>query len=96
MVGAAHINVWADYLLIIADKVDKIGKAKFAVGGTRYNIAVDLAQAGIPTSFFHQGANTRQDCRQQDPEVKLAAGPKHSLRSRCKCFGNWLQIRIAQ
>jgi sugar/nucleoside kinase (ribokinase family) len=52
VVGAAHIDVWADRWSTNADKIDKIGNVKFAVGGTAYNIAVDLAQAGIPTSWL--------------------------------------------
>ena len=52
VVGAAHIDVMADYEAAAAQRVDKAGLVRYSVGGTAYNIAVDLGQVGIPTMLM--------------------------------------------
>lgn len=51
-VGAAHIDVFADYSSGEHDKLDKVGSVRYAVGGTAYNVAVNLGQAGIPVALL--------------------------------------------
>jgi sugar/nucleoside kinase (ribokinase family) len=52
VVGAVHIDVIADYASSNANVIDKIGDVRYAIGGTGYNIATDLAQAYVPTFFY--------------------------------------------
>ena len=52
IVGAAHIDVLADYSSADDARMDKIGHVKFSVGGTGFNIAVGVAQAGSPTKLL--------------------------------------------
>jgi sugar/nucleoside kinase (ribokinase family) len=51
VVGAAHIGVIADYAATQAEKLDRIGHVRYSVGGTGYNIAIDLAQGYVQTTF---------------------------------------------
>lgn len=50
--GAAHIDVLADYALADEPKMDKVGSVRYSTGGTAYNIAINLAQNGIPVSLL--------------------------------------------
>ena len=52
VVGAAHIDVLADYSAGDEPNVDKVGHVRYSVGGTGYNLAINLAQAGIPVVFL--------------------------------------------
>lgn len=52
VVGAAHIDVMADYESATAPRVDKAGLVRYSIGGTAYNIAVDLGQFGVPTALM--------------------------------------------
>lgn len=52
VIGAAHVDVLADYETSDQDKLDKVGTIRFSVGGTAYNIAVNLGQVGIPVEFI--------------------------------------------
>jgi len=44
VVGAAHPDIFADYRKSQEDRVDKPGELKYSIGGTAYNIAVNLGQ----------------------------------------------------
>jgi sugar/nucleoside kinase (ribokinase family) len=50
--GAAHLDVIADYKLANQSRLDKIGQIRYAVGGTGYNITINLGQAGVPVAFL--------------------------------------------
>jgi sugar/nucleoside kinase (ribokinase family) len=52
IVGAAHIDVLADYTASDAAKIDKVGHVRYSVGGTGYNLAINLAQSGVPVSLL--------------------------------------------
>jgi sugar/nucleoside kinase (ribokinase family) len=52
VVGAAHIDVLADYSSANETKMDKIGSVRFSVGGTAFNVAIDIAQCGVPTKLL--------------------------------------------
>lgn len=51
VIGAAHIDVMADYDSAHSRALDRIGEVRYAIGGTGYNIAIDLAQAYVRTSL---------------------------------------------
>jgi sugar/nucleoside kinase (ribokinase family) len=50
--GAAHLDVIADYRAENQSRLDKIGQVRYAVGGTGYNITINLGQAGVPVAFL--------------------------------------------
>jgi sugar/nucleoside kinase (ribokinase family) len=50
--GAAHIDILADYRSMDQPRMDKIGSILYSVGGTAYNIAINLAQSGVPVSLL--------------------------------------------
>jgi len=50
--GAAHLDVIADYTAANQSRLDKIGQVRYAVGGTGYNISINLGQAGVPVAFL--------------------------------------------
>ena len=50
--GGAHIDVIADYPARADRMLDKVGTVRFSVGGTAYNIAVNLGQAGVPVRLL--------------------------------------------
>jgi sugar/nucleoside kinase (ribokinase family) len=52
VIGSAHIDVFADYDAADQDKMDKIGTVRYAVGGTGYNIAINLGQLGVPVALL--------------------------------------------
>jgi sugar/nucleoside kinase (ribokinase family) len=52
VVGAAHIDVLADYKSAEQAQMDKVGSVRYSIGGTSYNIAINLAQSGIPVSLL--------------------------------------------
>jgi sugar/nucleoside kinase (ribokinase family) len=52
VIGAAHVDVFADYNQKDAENLDKIGTVRFSVGGTAYNIAVNLGQNRIPVELI--------------------------------------------
>ena len=43
VIGAAHIDVFANYERELSSKIDKPGKIDFSLGGTAFNIAANLA-----------------------------------------------------
>lgn len=43
VIGAAHIDVFANYEGEISSKIDKPGKIEFSLGGTAFNVAANLA-----------------------------------------------------
>lgn len=49
--GAAHIDVMADYESRNAHRVDKVGSVRYSIGGTAYNIAINLGQYGVPVKL---------------------------------------------
>jgi pseudouridine kinase len=51
VVGAAHIDVMADYRSRDALRLDKVGKVRYSIGGTGYNIAVNLGQDAVPVAL---------------------------------------------
>lgn len=52
VVGSAHPDIFADYELDQASRVDKIGDLTYSIGGTAYNIAVNLSGNYIDTALF--------------------------------------------
>ncbi len=52
VIGAAHIDVLADYKSAEQSQMDKVGSVRYSIGGTSYNIAINLAQSGIPVSLL--------------------------------------------
>lgn len=52
VVGAAHPDIFADYGADEADRIDKIGKLTYSVGGTAYNIAVNLARRYVDVALY--------------------------------------------
>lgn len=44
VVGAAHPDIFADYKRSQTDYVDKVGDIQYSIGGTAYNIAINLGQ----------------------------------------------------
>jgi pseudouridine kinase len=52
VVGAAHLDVIADYKSANQNRLDKIGQLRYSVGGTGYNITINLGQAGVPVAFL--------------------------------------------
>jgi pseudouridine kinase len=52
VIGAVHIDVIADYAAAQIDKLDRIGRVRYSIGGTGYNLAVNLAQGYVPTAFL--------------------------------------------
>jgi pseudouridine kinase len=51
VVGAAHVDVLADYGSGSQARLDRVGSIRFSVGGTAYNIAINLGQMRIPVEF---------------------------------------------
>lgn len=52
VIGAAHPDIFADYKKSQEDKIDKPGKLKYSIGGTAYNIAVNLGQHHQNVSLY--------------------------------------------
>ncbi len=54
VVGGSHIDVMADYDANAGAKarLDKVGRVRYAVGGTAFNIAVNLGQRGVQTALL--------------------------------------------
>lgn len=51
VIGDAHIDVIADYLPG-SPYLDKPGEVRYGIGGTAFNIAINLGQHGIPTTLL--------------------------------------------
>lgn len=51
VIGAAHIDVMADFRSALDGRVDKAGEVRYSVGGTAYNIAVNLGQDSVPVAI---------------------------------------------
>ena len=51
IVGAAHIDVIADYAAAAAGRLDKAGDVRYSIGGTGYNLAVNLGQDGVAVAI---------------------------------------------
>ncbi len=51
VVGAAHIDVIADYAAASGGRLDKAGTVRYSIGGTGYNVAVDLGQDGVEVAL---------------------------------------------
>lgn len=52
VVGATHPDIFADYRLDQADRIDKIGEMTYSIGGTAYNIAVNIARNYVDVALF--------------------------------------------
>lgn len=52
VVGATHPDIFADYRGSQADQIDKIGELQYSIGGTAYNIAVNLGQNHLNVALY--------------------------------------------
>jgi sugar/nucleoside kinase (ribokinase family) len=52
LIGASHLDVFADYPAYSWAFIDKVGSIHFAFGGTAFNIAMNLARRGMRISFL--------------------------------------------
>ena len=52
VVGAAHPDIFADYERSQADYVDKVGELQYSIGGTAYNIAINLGQKYTDVALY--------------------------------------------
>lgn len=52
VVGATHPDIFADYRTSQADRIDKIGELTYSIGGTAYNVAVNLGQNHVDVALF--------------------------------------------
>lgn len=52
VVGAAHPDIFADYKRSQTDKIDKPGELTYSIGGTAYNIAVNLGQNHLDVALY--------------------------------------------
>jgi sugar/nucleoside kinase (ribokinase family) len=52
VVGAAHPDIFADYPQDQADRIDKVGEITYSIGGTAYNIAVNIARNYVDVALF--------------------------------------------
>src|SRR4051812_607431 len=50
--GSCLLDVFADYSSDPKNYLEKIGKVSFAIGGTAFNIAINLAVSGASPSIF--------------------------------------------
>ena len=51
VIGSAHLDMLAEYGTETENNIDKIGNLIIALGGSAYNIAVNLADNNIPVEF---------------------------------------------
>src|SRR4051812_15433367 len=52
VIGSCLLDVFADYNLDSKNYLEKIGKISFALGGTAFNIAINLAVSGASPNIF--------------------------------------------
>lgn len=52
VVGATHPDIFADYETDQEDRIDKIGEITYSIGGTAYNIAVNIARNYVDVALF--------------------------------------------
>ena len=52
VIGSAHLDILADYGVETKDNIDKIGNLKIALGGSAYNIAINLGSHQVKTAIF--------------------------------------------
>lgn len=51
VVGAAHLDILADYESSESGRLDKVGRLNYSIGGTAYNVAVNLSRHYVETSL---------------------------------------------
>lgn len=64
VIGSVHIDIIARYARKDSDRVDKIGRLHFGVGGTAFNVAANLALRGVHVAIL---TNIRRDSLVEAP-----------------------------
>lgn len=64
VIGSVHIDIIARYARKDADRVDKIGRLRFGVGGAAFNVAANLALRGVHVAIL---TNIRRDSLVEAP-----------------------------
>ena len=52
VVGAAHPDIFADYERSETGHIDKVGELQYSIGGTAYNIAINLSQKYVDVALY--------------------------------------------
>lgn len=52
VIGSAHLDILAYYDKCEEEFIDKKGSFEYSIGGTAFNIAVDLARHSVPVCFY--------------------------------------------